>query len=303
MSNENVEKEVMTAIVRSSELEKILKSKFGAEGTGLVMQAINVEHLLSPEVLRKLKWIGSVRNKATHDPLDFRLPEEYVRVCDETKAILEQLDAVSPQNRHTQNTAPKLSKLDELMVDGITVLGESWGNKFRQKPPLSDTSATGFVVGGLGMLAKGFTQYIVAIGLLLVYIAGLFYLLIGNAFGANLMVLAFWLAACYGIASLLTLKLYGIDRAAAQRDKMRMPEAILHSAELLGGWPILFISQKLFGHKTNKANYQFVFNVITIFHAAFIINIFVFHGWLWWVILPILFLTCVAILADMAKSW
>jgi hypothetical protein len=34
-----------------------------------------------------------------------------------------------------------------------------------------------------------------------------------------------------------------------------------------------------------------------------VITIFVFQGWLWWVVLPILFLTCVAILADMAKSW
>jgi uncharacterized membrane protein YsdA (DUF1294 family) len=301
--NRQESSDITTTVIRCAELEAILKSKFRAEGTGLVQYAINVSSALPPELFNNLKWIGGVRNKATHDPLNFRMPEQYIRVCDETKRMLDQIEhpAFGTFNHNQRNNSARTSIFDQIMVDVFTVLGESLG-KDRQKNTLSDTSAVNFVAGGCGMIAKVLTQYLVWVALFITYIIGLFYLVFGAAFGANFTSLIFWMATCYGIASLLTMKLYGIDRSAAQREKLRMPEIVLHCAELLGGWPLLFIAQKGLGHKVNKGNYQFVFNVILIFHASFIINIFVFRGLLWWVCLPILFLTWVAIFADMVKQ-
>jgi uncharacterized membrane protein YsdA (DUF1294 family) len=101
---------------------------------------------------------------------------------------------------------------------------------------------------------------------------------------------------------MLTVKLYGIDRSAQKRGKIRMPESFLHLAELLGGWPILFISQQVFGQNKSHTKYQFVFNTILIFHVSLIINIFLFHGLLWWVNLPILFLVFIATLVDLVQA-
>jgi uncharacterized membrane protein YsdA (DUF1294 family) len=101
---------------------------------------------------------------------------------------------------------------------------------------------------------------------------------------------------------MLTIKLYGIDKSAEKRGKVRMPEAFLHLSELLGGWPILFISQQLFRRNNRHEKYQFVFNTILIFHVSLMINIFLFHGLFWWVNSTILFLVFCATLIDLVQA-
>jgi uncharacterized membrane protein YsdA (DUF1294 family) len=45
-----------------------------------------------------------------------------------------------------------------------------------------------------------------------------------------------------------------------------VPEATLHLAELLGGWPGAFLAQRRFRHKTRKVSFQLVFAVIVLLH-------------------------------------
>ena len=80
------------------------------------------------------------------------------------------------------------------------------------------------------------------------------------------------IAAIYGAVSLIAFVAYGHDKRRARRGGRRVPEATLHTTELLGGWPGAFAAQRLFRHKTRKRPFQFVFWTIVALHAA---------GWAW----------------------
>jgi uncharacterized membrane protein YsdA (DUF1294 family) len=68
---------------------------------------------------------------------------------------------------------------------------------------------------------------------------------------------------CYLIGiNVATFALYGFDKSRAQREGRRVPEVVLHSAELLGGTPAAFVAQRVFHHKTQKTSYQVRFWII-----------------------------------------
>jgi len=76
-------------------------------------------------------------------------------------------------------------------------------------------------------------------------------------------------------ASLVTLLLYGIDKFAAGRGWRRTPEAHLHLAALVGGWPGALIAQQLFRHKTRKQSFRDVFFLTVLANIAAV----VWWGW------------------------
>ncbi|WP_253443430.1 DUF1294 domain-containing protein [Halomonas sp. Y3] len=61
-----------------------------------------------------------------------------------------------------------------------------------------------------------------------------------------------WLIGLYLPASLAALLLYGIDKAAARRDRRRIRESTLHLVALAGGWPGALLARRAFRHKTRK---------------------------------------------------
>jgi uncharacterized membrane protein YsdA (DUF1294 family) len=65
-----------------------------------------------------------------------------------------------------------------------------------------------------------------------------------------------WLWAYLIGINVATFALYGYDKAVAGGSGMRVPERVLHGAELLGGTPAAFVAQRLFHHKTAKSSYQ-----------------------------------------------
>jgi uncharacterized membrane protein YsdA (DUF1294 family)/cold shock CspA family protein len=99
---------------------------------------------------------------------------------------------------------------------------------------------------------------VVAVSALVFFLFGRFWLL-GYLIGINL--------AAFG--------LYGYDKSAAQAGRLRVPERVLHSLELLGGTPGAFIAQRLFHHKTRKVSYRIVFWLIFAAQAA------VVAWWFW----------------------
>jgi len=70
---------------------------------------------------------------------------------------------------------------------------------------------------------------------------------------------ALWLVMWIAALSLVTFGIYGYDKAQAQNNGPRVPEAVLHLLGLLGGTPGAFIAMRTFHHKTSKQSFQTVF--------------------------------------------
>ena len=48
--------------------------------------------------------------------------------------------------------------------------------------------------------------------------------------------------------STATIALYGYDKRAAVKNRLRVPEKVLHGLAILGGSPAAFLSQQMFRH-------------------------------------------------------
>ncbi|MBW8851405.1 MAG: DUF1294 domain-containing protein [Xanthomonadales bacterium] len=68
----------------------------------------------------------------------------------------------------------------------------------------------------------------------------------------------------YGVMSVVTLIVYGVDKQAATAGRWRTPEVHLHLLALLGGWPGALLAQRWFRHKSSKAEFQRVFRAIVV---------------------------------------
>jgi uncharacterized membrane protein YsdA (DUF1294 family) len=66
------------------------------------------------------------------------------------------------------------------------------------------------------------------------------------------------------VVSLFTFVAYRSDKRRAEAGEWRIPEWVLHMAELAGGWPGAFLAQRLFRHKTAKVSYQVQFWIIVL---------------------------------------
>lgn len=76
--------------------------------------------------------------------------------------------------------------------------------------------------------------------------------------------------------STATIALYGYDKRAAAKNRLRVPEKVLHGLALLGGSPAALLSQQLFRHKTSKASFRIWFWLIVVVQLA------VIGAALWW---------------------
>lgn len=70
----------------------------------------------------------------------------------------------------------------------------------------------------------------------------------------------------YVIFSIITMLLYGADKAHAATKSWRVPELYLHILEFMGGWPGALMAQNEFRHKTRKSLYLYIFRGIIVVH-------------------------------------
>ncbi|MBY6185615.1 DUF1294 domain-containing protein [Marinobacter hydrocarbonoclasticus] len=70
----------------------------------------------------------------------------------------------------------------------------------------------------------------------------------------------------YLAMSLLTLLAFGLDKRRALTGGYRLPEKLLHTMELLGGWPGALVGARQFRHKTQKRAYLWVLFAIVLLH-------------------------------------
>jgi hypothetical protein len=94
-----------TVIIQSAELEQMLE-QIGAEGTGLGQKSISLQHLFTPEIDRKFKFICYVRNQAAHQVVfQFDRMEQFLSDCQEVKAVLTSIGNNIGTSSNTQNPA------------------------------------------------------------------------------------------------------------------------------------------------------------------------------------------------------
>jgi hypothetical protein len=82
--------DVELAINRTKALETLLEAGLGATGRGLHEKVSSVEPRLPPPLVRRLRFVATVRNRIVHDAgyqaIDDRTG--FVRACDEAEAAL-----------------------------------------------------------------------------------------------------------------------------------------------------------------------------------------------------------------------
>ncbi len=74
------------------------------------------------------------------------------------------------------------------------------------------------------------------------------------------------IAAAYLVVSIATFAMFARDKRAARRRLPRTPERVLHTLELLGGWPGALAAQRLLRHKSRKPSYRLVLALIICAH-------------------------------------
>src|SRR5215469_3926244 len=79
------------------------------------------------------------------------------------------------------------------------------------------------------------------------------------------------------VVSLFTFFAYRSDKRRAEAGEWRIPESMLHMAELAGGWPGAFLAQQRFRHKTAKVSYQVQFWFIVLVYQIVALDSLV--GW------------------------
>ena len=77
-----------------------------------------------------------------------------------------------------------------------------------------------------------------------------------------------WILVAYFAASVITFFTYAFDKSAARSGRWRTSEGTLHLLALMGGWPGAWIAQKIFRHKTSKAEFRGVFWITVLLNCA-----------------------------------
>lgn len=82
--------DIDVAITYSKKLESLLEKKLGATGRGLHEKVSSVETRLSPDLIRKLRRVATVRNKIVHEAdyqkIDHK--DDFVRAAKEAEKEL-----------------------------------------------------------------------------------------------------------------------------------------------------------------------------------------------------------------------
>lgn len=102
------------------------------------------------------------------------------------------------------------------------------------------------------------------------------YILLDMLFYAVLSTISIPITLTSLIISGLTFILYSLDKHASLNNHQRIPEASLHIAALLGGWPGALIARPLLRHKTKKNRF------IIFFWMSIIVNFFCLYLITWY---------------------
>jgi uncharacterized membrane protein YsdA (DUF1294 family)/cold shock CspA family protein len=104
-----------------------------------------------------------------------------------------------------------------------------------------------------------------SIGLPVAFAAGFLLFIVAETLLGRLSTII--LAVYFGV-SLIAFIGYAMDKSAARNNRRRTPESTLHVLALIGGWPGAAFAQRLWRHKSSKAEFQRVFWVTVVLNCA-----------------------------------
>lgn len=81
-------------------------------------------------------------------------------------------------------------------------------------------------------------------------------------------------ALLYLTASVASVIVYAIDKAAAREGRRRTAETTLHLLAVIGGWPGALVAQRIFRHKSRKPSFQTAFRITVVLNCALL-------AWVW----------------------
>lgn len=92
--------DIELAITRCKSLETFLEQSLGATGKGLHEKVSSVQGRLQPDLVKKLRFIATVRNKIVHETNYQKIDDRagFLRACDEADAALQSM--VAPIQEH-----------------------------------------------------------------------------------------------------------------------------------------------------------------------------------------------------------
>jgi hypothetical protein len=119
----------------SSQLERLLEERLGATGKGLHEKASSVQARLSPEALKRIRFIASVRNAVVHERVPVKDRMGFMIAVDGAAAEIgalapaERAGRADPADTRWSSVAPWLP---EIGIGAFTVLGavagySAWG--------------------------------------------------------------------------------------------------------------------------------------------------------------------------------
>jgi uncharacterized membrane protein YsdA (DUF1294 family) len=76
-----------------------------------------------------------------------------------------------------------------------------------------------------------------------------------------------WIAAWYGLASLVSFAVYWFDKSRARAGGRRVRERTLHLLDLGGGWPGGLFARGVLRHKTIDVKFRILSALIIALHA------------------------------------
>jgi len=82
--------DIELAITRTKALESFLEQALGASGKGLHDKVSSVQNRLNPALVKKLRYIATVRNKIVHEASYQNIDDRagFIRACDDAEAEL-----------------------------------------------------------------------------------------------------------------------------------------------------------------------------------------------------------------------
>ena len=81
--------DIENVVVRTRRLEKLLRTQYHAEGRGLHQLVTSCEERLPHDVVSRLRFIATLRNKVVHeDDFQFDSRDDFFSACDECEREL-----------------------------------------------------------------------------------------------------------------------------------------------------------------------------------------------------------------------
>ena len=107
--------DIEKVVTRTRRLEKLLRTQYHADGKGMHQLITSCEERLPHDVIDKLRYIATIRNKVVHEE-DFKLDSrrDFLTVCDECEKELTPRSSIHLESSNYLDDANNLG--------GITLL-------------------------------------------------------------------------------------------------------------------------------------------------------------------------------------